>query len=268
MKLGARLASAVVLLAVLLAALVAAGVVFDVLLGLATAVALYELSGLLARAGARPLSWVLYPLGLGLVYRFLLPSTVPALEWALGAAVVAGLLGSLVVGPDGILRWTAAVGAAVYLGLSLGYWIPLLRLTGPPHQGLRVVLTTLGAAMVGDTVALFVGTAAGRHRFFSRISPRKTLEGAVAGAVATVAGAVLAGTVSVGLTWYQAVVLGILVAIAAQGGDLVESALKRAAGAKDSSRLVPGHGGLLDRLDSLVLLGPVVYSYLRLLGSS
>jgi len=66
-----------------------------------------------------------------------------------------------------------------------------------------------------------------------------------------------------GYPWYHGVLLGALLSVAAQGGDLVESALKRAAEVKDSGRLVPGHGGLLDRMDSLILLGPVVYCYLR-----
>jgi phosphatidate cytidylyltransferase len=84
-------------------------------------------------------------------------------------------------------------------------------------------------------------------------------------ALAIVAGAVL-GAVLLGISAWLGAVLGLLVAIAAQGGDLAESALKRQAGAKDSSRLIPGHGGLLDRLDSLVLVAPVVYCLYRLIS--
>ena len=268
MRLGPRVASAAVLLCVLVASLAVGGAFFDVVLGVAIAIGLYEVAGLASRAGVAPLSWVLYPLAGWLLYRFLLPADLPALEWGLGAATVVGLAAGVVLGTSGVLRWAAAVGGALYLGLCAGYYLALLRWRAPDpgREGLRIVLTTLGSAMVGDTAALAVGSAAGRHPFFPRLSPRKTVEGAAGGAVATIAGFAVAADLSIGIAWYHAVALGVLVAVAAQAGDLVESALKRSAGAKDSSRLVPGHGGLLDRLDSLVFLGPVVYSYLRLIG--
>ena len=268
MRLGLRVASAAVLLAILLASVVVGGAAFDVVVAMAIAVGLFEFAGLASRAGVSPLSWVLYPLGGWLLFRFLLPADIPALEWGLGAATMVGLAGATLMGSGGVMRWAAAVAGALYLGLCAGYYLALLRwrAVDPGREGLRIVLTTLGAAMAGDTAALVVGTTAGRHPFFPRISPHKTVEGAVGAALVTIGGFAVAADLSVGLHWYHALALGALVALAAQAGDLVESAVKRAAGAKDSSRLIPGHGGLLDRLDSLVFLGPVVYSYLRLIG--
>jgi phosphatidate cytidylyltransferase len=266
-KLVTRVASASVLLAVLIASLVVGGAFFDVVIGAAVAIALYEFSGLATKAGARPSPWILYPLAGWLLYRFLLSSDIPALEWGFGVATVGGLLLELVSG-GGLLRWATAVGGALYMGLSAGYYLALLRwrMPDPGRESLRIVLTALGAAMVGDTAAYFVGSAIGRIPFFPRISPRKTVEGAVGGAAATILGFALAASRGFGMAWYHAVVLGALIAVAAQGGDLVESALKRRAGVKESSGLIPGHGGLLDRIDSLVLVGPVVYCYLRLIS--
>jgi phosphatidate cytidylyltransferase len=168
--------------------------------------------------------------------------------------------------------------------LTLGYLVTLVNLSGhvtPPLDGMYavhgptgfsgatgfvldprwLVIVALGAAMIGDTAALFVGSAIGRHRFFPSISPRKSMEGAAGGLAGTVLTWSLAAPPLAHIPVPHAIVLGVVCAIAAQGGDLVESALKRAAGVKDSSELIPGHGGLLDRLDALLLLGPVLYAY-------
>jgi phosphatidate cytidylyltransferase len=285
LRLATRIGSAVLLIAVLLGVLFAGGVALDIAIGVTAMIALYEYAGLAARCGVPPTPWVLYPLGGWLVFRFLLPDTVPALEWGLGAAVVVGLLGGLLRRPatdaqaagvpaafDGTVASTDSSGPSRSVGSVPGQIPPfLLRYRWHPGAdadrfGLRIVAVALAGAMVGDTAALFIGSRFGRHPFFPRVSPRKTLEGALGGAVATLAAIAIGMPWLVGLTVWQAVLLGAAVAVAAQGGDLVESALKRAAGAKDSSSLIPGHGGLLDRLDSLLLLGPVVYSFLRVAG--
>ncbi|TMC49684.1 MAG: phosphatidate cytidylyltransferase [Chloroflexi bacterium] len=270
-RLGRRVASAAVLLALLGVALWVEGPFLYVFLGVVVAVGLWELSGLLQQIGAPPPPWVLYPLGLWLLYQYVLPPEVPVLDWGLGLAVVAGLIGGLVMRPPQMVRWVAAVGGAVYIGLSIGFLVGVLRLTGSAshayaHFGLRAVGVTLASAFAGDTAAFFTGSAAGRHSFFPSISPNKTVEGALGGGLATVLVWLIAAPLGFGLAWYHALIVGMLVAVASQGGDLVESSLKRAAGVKDSSSLIPGHGGLLDRMDSVVLLGPVVYCYLRLLG--
>jgi CDP-diglyceride synthetase len=287
MRLGLRLGSAAVLLAILVAALVLRGAVLDVLAGIALCVAGWELSGLLRRMGAPPPPWILYPLLLWLLFRHRYPLDWYALDWGIGVALVAGLLSLLARPRDmldrGMLRWAGAVGGAIYLGFSVGFLLllanadglggvqayyrtglgqPLHYLGAHEHAGQWLVAIALGSAMVGDTAALFVGSAIGRHPFFQSISPRKSVEGAVGSALGTVVTWVAAAPPLTGLAWYHAVVLGAMVTVVAQGGDLVESALKRAAGVKDSSELIPGHGGLLDRLDSLLLIGPVVYGYL------
>jgi phosphatidate cytidylyltransferase len=123
-----------------------------------------------------------------------------------------------------------------------------------------LLLTTI---MTGDSAALFVGTAVGRHKMAPRISPGKTWEGLAGGLAGSVAGALVVRQVA--LRWLplsHAVVLALLVALAGTAGDLAESLLKRWAGVKDSGALFPGHGGMLDRLDSLLMGAPVLYYYL------
>ncbi|HEV7677350.1 MAG TPA: phosphatidate cytidylyltransferase [Candidatus Dormibacteraeota bacterium] len=273
MRLGLRLGSAAVLLAILIGALAARGPVLDALAAMAVVVACWEYSGLMRRLGAAPLPWLVYPLAVFLLLRHDAPSGWPVLDWAVGGALVVGTLGLLVRPGEaldkGMLRWASAVGGALWLGLTLGYLVTLVNLGAqvvPAAAGAVIdlrwlVIVALGGAMVGDTAALFVGSAVGRHRFFPSISPRKSLEGAAGGLAGTVLTWSLAAPALAHIPVAHAVVLGVVCGVAAQGGDLVESALKRAARVKDSSELIPGHGGLLDRLDALLLLGPVLYAY-------
>lgn len=169
---------------------------------------------------------------------------------------------------DGLVAWFATVFGAVYVGLisfvlhlaSAAPAVPgdaALAPLGPERAW--IVLLVLGVWSY-DTGAYLVGSRIGRHRFLSHISPSKSVEGLVGGLVATTAvtALLLAG---LGEAPVGALVLGPLLGLAAQAGDLAESMLKRAAGAKDSGTLIPGHGGILDRIDSFLFAAPVVTLY-------
>jgi phosphatidate cytidylyltransferase len=196
-----------------------------------------------------------------------LPASDMATDWAFAAAAVVGLLAGIGT-RERFTGWAAAVGGATYVGLCLGFWVAIYRWHAhdTTHLGLRLVALSLAGAVIGDSAAYFVGSAIGKHPFFHSISPRKSLEGAVAGAIAAVLVGTLAGPWLISISVPLGAGLGALIAIASQGGDLVESAIKRAAGVKDSGTLIPGHGGLLDRADAIVLLAPVVYCYLKLIA--
>jgi len=285
MRLGVRLGSAAVLLALVAAVLALRGPLLDAVAAAAVAVACWEYAGLMRRLGVAPVGWLLYSLALFLLLRHAYPSSWPVLEYGLGAAVVAGLLGMVLRPEDavqtGMARWASAVGGALYLGLTLGsllivvnvhpgaVWTGYTPLPGSAehaHAAQWLVAVALGSAMVGDTAALFTGSALGRRPFFPLISPKKTVEGALGSLAGTVLTWAVAAPLLAGVPVPHAILLGILVAVVAMGGDLAESALKRAAGVKDSSELIPGHGGLLDRLDSLLLIGPVLYAYVAVTG--
>lgn len=125
------------------------------------------------------------------------------------------------------------------------------------------VVTLLASIWICDTAAYFGGLTWGRHRLFERVSPKKSWEGAVFGFFGAVASWLAARSLALDyLSLSQALVLGTLVGVFGQIGDLVESRFKRDAGVKDSSSLLPGHGGVYDRFDSLVFLSPIIYLYI------
>jgi phosphatidate cytidylyltransferase len=125
-------------------------------------------------------------------------------------------------------------------------------------------LFTILAVVVSDAAALLVGSRIGRHPFFPTISPNKTVEGAVAGVVGAIVVMLIGVSAVIGLSPIHAIVLGVLIGISAEVGDLVESQMKRIAEVKDSSHLIPGHGGVLDRLDSILFPPILVYFYVTM----
>ncbi len=119
-------------------------------------------------------------------------------------------------------------------------------------------LLALGLTWTADVMAYFVGRALGKHKLWPRISPKKTWEGLIGGTVGVLVVGPLLGGWLLGLSWWQGLLAGALVAVADPFGDLAVSLFKRVANIKDSSNLIPGHGGVLDRLDSLLFTVPVV----------
>ncbi|MGE5529435.1 MAG: phosphatidate cytidylyltransferase [Patescibacteria group bacterium] len=146
--------------------------------------------------------------------------------------------------------------AGVYTIFPMAYMIMLRALPG--DAGLYYFFLLTVATWAGDSAAYFLGSTLGRHRLAPALSPRKTWEGSAAGLAASA----LAGAVY-GLAWHRdpwpALALGLLVGLCGQLGDLFESLLKRDFGVKDSGFFLPGHGGVLDRFDSLFFAAPVIY---------
>lgn len=264
MKLAVRTASGVALLGVLLAALVLGIAYLAGLVVVLMAIAIYEYRVLWRGQGLEPSWLVLVPLAGFWLFRFSYPQ-LPAASVGLLAAALLGL--TLALGrahaERPIARWAIAVGGALWLGYLPGCILLLYRAAGSPGRALALVLLTVGISVLGDTGAYLVGSWIGRHPFMPGISPKKTWEGAVVGWLlpALVAGTLLP-VVLPSLDHLVAYAIAAAAAAAAIAGDLVESQLKREVGVKDSGTLIPGHGGILDRVDSLLFVGAVVYSLL------
>ncbi|MFC2060441.1 phosphatidate cytidylyltransferase [Chloroflexota bacterium] len=156
--------------------------------------------------------------------------------------------------------WVWTIAGILYIGWLLSYMVALRGL----DDGRNWVFFTLSTTFISDTAAFFAGRALGRHRLAPSISPGKTWEGAIAGVLGAILTSllfVLPTPFSLVISCGHAILLGLAVSFFGQIGDLVESMLKRNMGVKDSSGLIPGHGGALDRIDSVVFAGIVVYYY-------
>jgi len=157
------------------------------------------------------------------------------------------------------ISWVWTIAGILYVGWLLSYLVAL-RLDAGRNWVFFALFTTFGS----DTLAFFIGRALGRHRLAPSISPNKSWEGAIGGVFGAIIVSllfVLPTPLSLPLSYGQAVILALLVSVFGQFGDLAESLLKRNLGVKESGKMIPGHGGFLDRMDSVVFAGIVVYLY-------
>lgn len=260
-----RVASAVVGLAILALALWFGGewgwAILASIIGVIGVIEFYNISG----PGHKPLML------LGCMWTALLilsPMSNSGLGSAGAAVLAAGLIASfiwLLAGRDKQLSlsafvWTLA--GVLYVGWLLRYLVAIRTF----DDGRNWVILALLITFATDTAAYFVGRTWGRHKLAPQISPGKTKEGAIGGLAGGMAAAwLLASVLHLPLSNWKALLLGLLVSIFAQVGDLTESMFKRSAGVKDSGRIMPGHGGILDRIDSILLAGIVVYYYVMIL---
>ena len=182
----------------------------------------------------------------------------------LASAVVLSLVWFLVrrQKENAFAGWAWTIAGILYVGWLLGYLVSLRGL----EDGRNWIFLALFATFGSDTAAFFIGRALGKHRLAPRISPGKTWEGAIGGVLGAIVVSLLfilptPLSLSSHINWGQAILLGLLISVFGQLGDLVESLFKRTVGVKDSGKLIPGHGGVLDRMDSIVFAGVVVYYY-------
>ncbi len=260
----ARIASALVLIPLTLAAVYfASRPVLFLILGLLGSVCMYEYTAIMRKLEAAGQPWFAYA-GFWFLLAALDMESV-RLAASLSGLVLAAFLAALGRRSailDRVRGLMADLLGIVYLAFCLYPALPL-RFDFGQQPGLAWIVILLVTIWAGDIAALLVGRRFGRIKLSAAVSPHKTVEGAVAGLIAGTATALLVHFLLFGLLHTSHVVIGsLLVGASGQLGDLSESMLKRAAGMKDSSNLIPGHGGILDRVDSLLFSLPALYLYL------
>jgi phosphatidate cytidylyltransferase len=241
--------------------------------GVAVVVALgtYELHNMMHRAGCRPLTI----LSTALKLLFLIAAMFPQqrlllLESGLSAALFISFLWLLFRKKlDGaMVDWALTLAIPIYLGwpLSLALLLRGYQVSWPLPPGAWWLLLVLLGTWGFDSAAFFFGRYFGRHKLAPSISPGKTWEGVLGGMLLSIVAALLFTIIPLGIPWYLAVLLGIWLGAAAVIGDLAESLIKRQAHVKDSGQFMRGHGGILDRIDSLLFVIIAVYVFAQLVG--
>jgi phosphatidate cytidylyltransferase len=234
---------------------------FATLIAGACLLALLEVYALASRRGFRCHRAAGTLIALGIIYSFFDP------RFPILIPIAAGLMGVPILSLLG--KWpleetlpgdSVTLFGALFLGTLLGYMVGLRGLGD--EVGGDLIFLLFFVIWGGDCAAYYVGSSVGKHPLTPRVSPRKTVEGAVAG----IAGSLAATFISRAWFFHELRVadclwLGLLLSAAGVLGDLVESMWKRGAGVKDSASVVPGHGGILDRCDSLLFGGPILYYY-------
>jgi phosphatidate cytidylyltransferase len=255
--LGQRTVTAVIFGAIVLGSYYLGGVSWFIVLGLAAAIVCLEFYSLARHAGYHPVMTAGVAMVLALVAQTYFGLD---LSWAI---LSLGLVTTVVWGyavqassNSFIADWASTFAGVLYSGGLMLHGILLRQLPDWLAWGALVFLGTWSC----DTFAYLIGRTWGRHKFAPRISPKKTWEGAIGGFVCSF-GVVMLTAWAFSLPLIPILGLGILIPLATIAGDLTESMLKRSAGVKDSGSWIPGHGGLLDRVDSLIFVIPTVYYY-------
>ena len=242
------------------------GVFFTILISIAATVALWEYYRLVFTGKAGLLSDIIllwgYGIGLAFIWSiFLVGTDLSVSIIGLNLLVVALIsLFRFKTDPSVLDRVVKQLQGMIYIPVLLSFLI-LIR---ESSSGMIWVFILLAVVFAGDTSAYYVGSYFGRHKLSPAISPGKTIEGSIGGLAANL---IVGGVAKIfflsALSWGLSLLFFLVVGIAGQVGDLFESELKRASGIKDSSGILPGHGGILDRIDALLFAAPMAYIFIR-----
>jgi len=228
----------------------------------ACGIASWECGRIVGTTGARPFTWIGVIGAVAVSASFVAPFD---LELTLAVVGLVTISSAILCRDDPKQMFDSATKTLIpilFVGMSFGFLVGIRAFPG--EDGSDLLLLLFSCVILADTGAYYVGRAFGRHRLAPVVSPKKTWEGAIGGVLGSILGAVIAHA------WFyprlplaHAIALGAILGVTSIVGDLAESMVKRAGDVRDSSALLPGHGGVLDRTDSLIFSGPMLYYYYR-----
>lgn len=256
-----RVISALIFVPVILLATYFGGFVFAALMLVIAVIGGYEFGKMLEANAYRLFPWIYYPTAVLLI---LLAQMAPADGGLTAAAVFFGFAAAMTLLIFGKIRIDeAAVNclAIIYLPLTLS---TAIFMRSGMTDGMYLIFLLLLIEWLTDSGAYFIGSAFGKHKLMPTVSPKKSVEGALGGVAAACVGALLLNVFTQIAPFWLILIIAVIVSVAGQLGDLCESAVKRWARVKDSGNLIPGHGGILDRFDSMFFAAPVTYLILSI----
>lgn len=258
-----RIITGVVSAALLIGVMLIRGWVFDIAIMLVALFGCYEMQNAFLKAGLHPARGTVYGMAALMLPMYLLTGIVGTYILGCAATLIIMLQISIRRHP----RWidaAASLNVLISVPIPLSLLYPIIRIE-PENLGALLVFSVFVIALVGDTFAYFVGVTVGTHKMLPELSPKKTWEGSIAGLLGSVVGAVLlclsGASVVTMPPLRHFVVLGLIGGVAGQLGDWTASLIKRFCGIKDFGTMFPGHGGMMDRMDSVLFVVYVLFGY-------
>lgn len=257
-------------MAIILYALLGGEVVFLAVFGLFLAIALYEFFRMVNNSCGRVCKIFQIVSGLAIYFSFFLflkEISLVAFPFAIAAYILVLFLSTIFINRKDIIQTTAfSLLGHIYITLPLSILLFISQRYGDIIGNYKnlFVLAIFVLIWINDTAAFLFGSMFGKHRLIERISPKKSIEGFISGIAFSVIAAIISSIYFQSISVYLWIAIGLITPVFASLGDLFESLLKRTFGVKDSGNLIPGHGGILDRIDSLLIVFPAIFLFLLL----
>ena len=258
-----RIISACVFVPIILVAVFLGGWAFAALMAMIAVIGGYEFGKMVEVNEYRFLPWIYYPAAIVLIALAQLMPKQPAFLLGALLLVFAVYMSFFISGKYELDEITMNLAGVVYIPMTLTTAVLMRSGMG---DGMFLIYLLLIIEWFTDSGAYFIGSAFGRHKLMPKVSPKKSVEGAVGGIAAAIIGALLLNIFTGLLAWWLMILVAVVVSVSGQIGDLCESAIKRWADVKDSGTLIPGHGGILDRFDSMLFASPLLFLILIIAG--